>query len=664
MPPLARRLAILALAALAILAAGAFALGELARRLVSREALEARLSDLLGQQLALGEVETRLAPGPQIHLERVALEPGVQVDELDVDLSEAALVQGRIEPDELSARGVRLTLVRGRDGAIGVGSGSGRRPPALASVEVRDAQVTWIDEARPALGALELAVSHFALDDLAPGRTARVALVASVAPGGARGRLELEAEAGPLGANLALLSGPGSLALVAHGLDPALAAAYLPPAWDLRLEGAGAVDAALRLRRHSAGTLEGELDLALGGAALARRELRARAPIRLVGTLRRTNGELELRASRVEAAEAVVGGIRGFQVAGRLAYAKGEIDGALRPAALEIAGIRLDSVSISGRLRPGEPPAVKDGALRAERASLRRHAARDVAMRFALHAGTLAVEELRFDAWGGRVAQRGRIELGAPPRIALDLEAEDLDLAALAGAAAAGEPTRLSGRAQVSGPWAGEDNWLAPLAGQGQVRLRGGTLHGARVLRAITDALVATVPGSGLVPGARRPPRQTRLESAKATFVVRHGRLASEDLDVVTGDFRMRGAGSLGHDGSVEIRAEVALTSPGVDQIASGVGSTRYLPRAFRLPSIPVTVSGTLAEPVIRADAAAMPTATVRGLLGLPSRGLDVVKGAGEAASSAARGAVGAGRRLLGLGEGGETANEPAPPPD
>jgi uncharacterized protein involved in outer membrane biogenesis len=674
MPPRARRLVLVALVAAGSLAAGLVGLGHVARRLASREAVQARLEALLGRDLRLGAAEIRLAPGPRIHLEDVDLGPGVQLGELDVDLADAALLQGRIELDELSARGVHLTLRRGRDGAIGLGAGAPSRLPALARVEIRDAHVTWIDESRPGLGPLELEVSRFELDDLAPGGTARLALVARVGADGSRGSLELEAQAGQLGPELSLGAAPGSLALVARGLDAALPAAFLPPAWSLRLEGAGELDVALELRRAADGALDGALDLALRGAALSRGALRAAAPMRLVGTLRRSGGELELRATRVEAAEAALGPLRARELAGTLGFARGELDAALRPAELEVAGARLETVSVSGRLRPGAPPDVRDGELRAERAALGRHSARDVEARFALHAETLEVEELRFDAWGGRVVQRGRVQLGAPPRIALDLEAEDLDVAQLAGAAAEGEPTLLGGRAQASGPWTGEPNWLAPLSGQGRVRLRGGALYGAQLLRAITDALVAAVPGSGLVPGTRRAPRQTRLESAAASFAIRAGRIHSEDIDLVTGDYRVRGAGSLGHDGDVAIRANVVLSSPGVDLLATSVGSTRYLPRAFRSPAIPVVVTGTLARPAIRADTTSLPVATARGLLGLPERALDVVKGAGEvggaaargagrAVGSAARGAVGAGRRLLGRGEAEEPEAEPAPGP-
>jgi uncharacterized protein involved in outer membrane biogenesis len=673
----ARRLVLVALVAAASLAAGVLGLGQLARRVASREALEARLEELLGRELRLGEAEIRLEPGPHVHLEDVELEPGVRLGELDVDLSDAALLQGRIEPDELVVRGVRLTLVRGRDGALGLGgdaAGSPRRLPALASVEIHDAEITWIDESRPDLAPLELRDARLVLDDLAPGRTARAALVARVGADGARGRIELEVRAGPLAADLSAVAAPASLALVARGLDAALAAAHAPPAWGVRLEGAGTLDAELELRREADGALDGALDLALRGAALSRGALRAAAPVRLVGTLRRSGGELELRATRVEAAEAALGPLRARELAGTLGFARGELEAALRPAELEVAGARLETVSVSGRLRPGAPPDVRDGELRAERAALGRHSARDVEARFALHAETLEVEELRFDAWGGRVVQRGRVQLGAPPRIALDLEAEDLDVAQLAGAAAEGEPTLLGGRAQASGPWTGEPNWLTPLSGQGRVRLRGGALYGAQLLRAITDALVAAVPGSGLVPGARRAPRQTRLESATASFAIRAGRIHSEDIDLVTRDYRVRGAGSLGHDGDVAIRANVVLSSPGVDLLATSVGSTRYLPRAFRSPAIPVVVTGTLARPAIRADTTSLPVATARGLLGLPERALDVVKGAGEvggaaargagrAVGSAARGAVGAGRRLLGRGEAEEPDAEPAPGP-
>jgi hypothetical protein len=668
MSPRARRIALSGLLGAAALAAAFVGLTQLARRAFSREAVEARLERLMGRDLRLGSVQLRFGPTPGVRLEDVALAPDVRLGQVEVDLVDGALLEGRIELDEVAVRRAELTLVRAADGSLGVGrpgtgGPAGRGLPALASLEIEDARVTWIDESQPGLAPLRIDLQRLVLEDVAPGRTANVALLARLGDDGRRGEVSLHARLGPLGAGRQLGDAPGSLALVARGLDARIAAAYLPRGWDVRLARAGELDADVELERRAAGDFDARLDVILRAPALGVGPLELAGPARFVGTLARAGGRLSARGTRVEAAEAAAAGLHARDVRGSLSFAAGEITAELQPRSLELLEATLEGVTLSGVVRPGDALELRDGALRAETARRGRFAGQDLTASFRVRGGAVEVAELAFEAYGGRVAQRGRIVPGTPPQLALDLAVEGVDLAALVGQSAEDDPTRLWAKAQVSGRWTGEENWLAPLAGSGTFRAEGGPLYGAVLLPVIARALVDAVPGSGLL-RRERPPRRTRLESAQGRFVLRAGRVVIEELVAVTGDYRVRGHGSLGHDGSLDFQGEVALTASGVDQLVGLLGSQR-MERAIRPPAIPIRIRGTLAEPRAQANVSSMPRATVRGLVGLPERAADAVIGVGEAGGSAVRGVFDTGRRILGLGRREEPAgSEPDAPPE
>jgi hypothetical protein len=668
----------LALGALLLGGAGAalwFGLAELARHVASREAIEARLERMLGRDVRLGGASLSVWPLPAVQLEDVALEPGVQIGALEVDLSNSALLSGQFEPDEIVARRVRFTLERGEDGSFGFGGGSSereRRLPVVSNLDIQDASVTWIDRSKPGLAPLELAVERFVLSDLAPGGTATLELVAHPARP-TQARVELDARVGPLGEVPALRGAPVSGNLRARGVDVAWVAPYLPPEWDVELPSGGTFDLAATLGMRSGGDFDARVDLNLPASPFRVAPVQAVGPARFVGNVARRAGRLAVQGDRVEAAEVHAAGLHARELRGTLALADGAWELALRPRTLTVAGVDLSGVQVSGSLRPGAALQLSNGALRADAARFGRFSARRVTAAFAVRVGVVEISDLQLDTAGGQVGLHGRIQPGTPPKLALDARFENLDVIQLTGERLEGVPTLISGRGQISGAWTGEGNWLAPLSGSGAIQAQGGTLFGATLLAEIARALIAAVPGTSVLPGRERPPRQTSLESVTAHWVVRDGRLRSDDISVVTGDYRARGAGRISHDGSLRIDGDVVLSSSGV-ALVGGLVRAGGLSQALRLPAIPIQVRGTLAQPEVRADVGSLPMASVRGLLGLPARAGDAVvgvgqaggaaaRGVGQAGGAAARGVGDAGRRVLGLGRRGESPPEPEPEP-
>jgi hypothetical protein len=673
MSPRARELALGALllaGAAATLVAG---LGALAQRYASREAVETRLERLLGRELALGGLTLRLSPTPTVHLHDVALGPDAQIGDLEVDLSDSALLAGRVEPDEIVARRARFTLVREADGSFGLGGGGGapggRGLPVLSQLEIEGSNVTWIDRTQPGLGPLEVDVERFALSDLAPGATASVELVAHPA-GSTQGRVELAAHVGPLAAAPTLRGAPVSGTLRVHDFDAARVAPYLPASWQVALPQGGSFDLTAELGSRASGDFDARLDLGVRAPELRVGALALVGPARFVGNVTRRAGRVSARGERVEAAQARAAGLHALALTGTLGFADGFFDLALRPRTLRIDELELGSAYASGRLRPGDALELQRGALAADTARFRQLSGRDVAASFQVRDGVVEISDLRLTAGpAGQVSLRGRLQPGHPLKLNVDATLSDLDVLQLAAGRNDPLPTLVSGRVEVHGAWTGEPNWLAPLSGSGRVEARGGSMLGATLLPAIAGALVAAVPGSGLLPSRGRPPRETLLESATGTFAIRGGRLHTDDIQIVTGDYRVRGAGRMSHDLSLRLDGEAVLTSSGIS-LLGGLLRTSGLSHALRMPAIPIQIRGTLTQPVVSANVTSLPMATVRGLLGLPFRagdavvgvggaGRSAVRGVGEAGGSAVRGVFGAGRRLLGLDSDSEEPAEP-----
>ena len=264
--------------------------------------------------------------------------------------------------------------------------------------------------------------------------------------------------------------------------------------------------------------------------------------------------------------------------------------------------------------------------------------------------------ELR--AYDGTVHQAGRIVLGEVPSFDLRLEAAGVDAGRLLGLAVEGaDPTLLEGEAAVRGRWTGQQsNWLDPVQGEGRILLHGGVLPSQDLLTAVSRSLLRLVPGSSNL--LRERPRLAQLEELTSAFWFETGRVHTDDLRVRTDDFRVSGRGSIGHEGDLDFRLDVALTTRGVHKAFTLSRTHEEIRNAAMLPAVPVQVTGVAGSPRFRADATAVPVATLRGVLGLPGRAGAATRGAIGTAREAAGGLVGGAQRLRGSREPSE------PPPD
>jgi hypothetical protein len=186
----------------------------------------------------------------------------------------------------------------------------------------------------------------------------------------------------------------------------------------------------------------------------------------------------------------------------------------------------------------------------------------------------------------------------------------------------------MNAEGHFSGRWTGEARWLDAMAGEGRLELRDGYMPSTRMLRAIGRALVGRVPGvSRTAAEDSGPISRTPLERGHIPFRIDDGRLHTDAFEFVTGDYHVSAHGSLDHELRVQLGGDATLTARGLAKTLAFVS----LPRAFRLPAIPIEASGPLDDLRFRADVSRVPMATLRGLGRLPGRATDAVRGAGGA---------------------------------
>jgi hypothetical protein len=227
--------------------------------------------------------------------------------------------------------------------------------------------------------------------------------------------------------------------------------------------------------------------------------------------------------------------------------------------------------------------------------------------------------DLRFTAANAPWQCTGTVTLDAPPRIDGSVNVVRADPETLATMLSLSAPTldpdgldlNLRARATL------DQAWERNLQGSGTMALRGGTLASTALLRAV---VATVVPTRRLRDGG--PPNH--LTSLTQTFTLSDGQVRTSDLQVRSDDYAMTAAGTIGLDGQLALQGQVDLTPNGIQKMFAL--SSLPIPGAsiLSLPTIPARIDGTLADPHVHPEAAALAGSTARwfgeALLGTPRR--------------------------------------------
>ena len=84
------------------------------------------------------------------------------------------------------------------------------------------------------------------------------------------------------------------------------------------------------------------------------------------------------------------------------------------------------------------------------------------------------------------------------------------------------------------------------------------------------------------------------------------------DLEFVTQDYTMRGAGTIGLDGAVSLNTELDLTIEGMQKLLLSMALPIPTGGVQLLPSLPFYVTGTVAHPFFIPDATSIPRIALR----------------------------------------------------
>jgi uncharacterized protein involved in outer membrane biogenesis len=286
-----------------------------------------------------------------------------------------------------------------------------------------------------------------------------------------------------------------------------------------------------------------------------------------------------------------------------------EISGAGQPP-LAISGldVTLRDLAAAGTSLAG---LAATGSAEAKAIRFQRQVAREVQGRFAVDKGALSADPIQFRTDQGRfrAALRARLDR-LPLTYSLDLRGDPLDLNAMAG--------RMSqdgfGPATVHLSATGSGAGASALRGQGVLKMQAGRLPGSPLLQRLEAALG----GRGLV-GARYEASETpfRLADGRVSFDAFH--IQAEPLAVdMRGWIALEGPLSL----AVQVRAPRSMVR--VAGVSSGVLDT--LADADGRLAVPLTVTGTQENPVVRPDAGALVAqagrGAARGALGRAAEGL------------------------------------------
>ncbi len=220
--------------------------------------------------------------------------------------------------------------------------------------------------------------------------------------------------------------------------------------------------------------------------------------------------------------------------------------------------------------------------------------------------GNLKADQVAVETLGGKI--RGHGTLTSRNGEAFDLElsptAERLELGSLLPLLPATAKDSINGRISLSGRFrsTGKD-WPAMvrnLSGHGSVTLDRGVLHRFNPVRGVLAAMDAVegidrIDTAGpaylsLVRGDR-----ASFELIESTFTVDKGRIQSDDLLLISDEYSVVGSGWANHDGEVDLRATLVLSSAFSHDLSGRYRNVRYLFDADGI-SLPFRLSGNIPD--------------------------------------------------------------------
>ena len=233
-----------------------------------------------------------------------------------------------------------------------------------------------------------------------------------------------------------------------------------------------------------------------------------------------------------------------------------------------------------------------------------RNEATDVGAEFQLRGGEWTADPIRFRTRQGRFKATLRARLDRLPlTYSIDLTGDPVDLNAVAGLGPDGSlgPARLklTGQGTGAGPSA--------LRGQGTLHMEPGRLPPSPLLQRVQAALTAPLVG-------------TRYEASDTPFRIFNGRVDFDSFRFRAERYTLDMRGWIALDGPLSLQATARAPRAQVQVAGVPASVLDTLADAEGYVSVPLVVTGTQRDPVVRPDVGALMAATGRGAGGLAVR--------------------------------------------
>jgi len=287
--------------------------------------------------------------------------------------------------------------------------------------------------------------------------------------------------------------------------------------------------------------------------------------------------------------------------------------------ALRVVEARMEDGSVEV-LTPGQPPLMvqsldftlrnlqmagptlagfsAEGQARAESVRFARTEARDVEAEVKVQGGSLAAQPIKFRTKEGRfeAAVKARVDR-LPLTYSLDLRGDPLDLNA-----AVGRPDDKSlGPARLRLTAEGLGSGTAALRGQGTLHLDPGRLPPSPVLQKVQGLLTTTLVGA-------------RYEASDTPFRLRDGRVEFDSFRIRAERFSLDMQGWAALDGPLSLIVKARAPRDAVRVAGVSADALDTLTDAEGYVMVPLTVTGTQREPVVRPDVGALVAQAGRGV--------------------------------------------------
>jgi len=286
--------------------------------------------------------------------------------------------------------------------------------------------------------------------------------------------------------------------------------------------------------------------------------------------------------------------------------------------ALRVVEARMDDGTIEV-MTPGQPPLTvsdldftmrelglsgptlsglsADGRARAESIRFARTEASDVEAEFKVQGGGLTAQPIRFRTKEGRFEATLRVRLDRLPlTYSLDLRGDPLDLNAVAGAGA----DKSLGPARVRLTAEGSGSGTAALRGQGTLHMEPGRLPASPLLQRVQAFLTTDLVGA-------------RYEASDTPFRLRDGRVEFDSFRFRADRFSLDMQGWAALEGPVGLTVSARAPREAVRVPGVSPGVLDALTDAEGHVVVPLRVTGTQREPIVRPDTGALMAQAGRG---------------------------------------------------